>query len=43
MVQLVEVEDEHFQKGQAGPQEDEGDYTDTGKLAVICCLGWLPS
>ncbi|CAN8097466.1 unnamed protein product [Discula destructiva] len=29
MVQLVEVEDEHFQHRQAGPDEDEGDYTDT--------------
>src|SRR6266566_5135657 len=29
MVQLVEVEDEHFQERQPGPEEDEGDYTDT--------------
>lgn len=29
MVQLVEVEDEHFQQRQAGADEDEGDYTDT--------------
>lgn len=28
MVQLVEVEDEHFQERQPGP-EDEGDFTDT--------------
>lgn len=31
MVQLTEVPDEHFESGQAGPIEDEGDYTDTGK------------
>ncbi|PSS00925.1 mitochondrial outer membrane translocase complex, subunit Tom22 [Coniella lustricola] len=29
MVQLVEVEDEEFLKRQPGPEEDEGDYTDT--------------
>nr|XP_036583781.1 mitochondrial import receptor subunit [Colletotrichum truncatum]KAF6792924.1 mitochondrial import receptor subunit [Colletotrichum truncatum] len=29
MVQLTEVEDEHFQAHQAGPIEDDGDYTDT--------------
>lgn len=29
MVQLVEVEDEHFQQPQPGVEEDEGDYTDT--------------
>ncbi|TDZ30093.1 Mitochondrial import receptor subunit tom22 [Colletotrichum spinosum] len=29
MVQLTEVEDEHFQASQAGPIEDDGDYTDT--------------
>jgi hypothetical protein len=29
MVQLVEVEDEHFKTPQPGP-DDEGDYTDTG-------------
>ncbi|KAI5922186.1 mitochondrial outer membrane translocase complex, subunit Tom22 [Camillea tinctor] len=30
MVQLTEVVDEHFQEGQAGPEdEDDGDYTDT--------------
>lgn len=29
MVQLTEVVDEHFQEGQAGPEEDE-DFTDTG-------------
>lgn len=31
MVQLVEVEDEHFQARQPGPDEDEDDFTDTGK------------
>lgn len=30
MVQLVEVEDEHFQHAQEGPVEDDGDFTDTG-------------
>lgn len=34
MVQLTEVPDEHFEGGQAGPIEDDGDYTDTGKLAA---------
>lgn len=33
MVQLTEVPDEHFEEGQSGPIEDEGDYTDTGKSA----------
>lgn len=33
MVTLTEVEDEHFQHGQAGPiEEDEDDYSDTGKI-----------
>ncbi|KAL1844395.1 hypothetical protein VTJ49DRAFT_74 [Mycothermus thermophilus] len=31
MVQLVEVEDEHFQQPQPGPEEDDDDFTDTGK------------
>ena len=30
MVQLVEVEDEHFQQPQPGPEEDDEDFTDTG-------------
>lgn len=34
MVQLVEVEDEHFQQRQAGADEDEGDYTDTGTWII---------
>ncbi|KAI1751480.1 mitochondrial outer membrane translocase complex, subunit Tom22 [Xylaria castorea] len=29
MVQLQEIVDEHFQESQAGPDEDDGDYTDT--------------
>lgn len=29
MVQLVEVEDEHFQETQPGPEEEEDDYSDT--------------
>lgn len=32
MVQLVEVEDEHFQQPQQGPEEDDEDFTDTGTL-----------
>jgi import receptor subunit TOM22 len=35
MVQLVEVEDEHFQQPQAGPEEDEEDFTDTGTAGSI--------
>lgn len=31
MVILTEVEDEHFQSNQAGPIEDDDDYSDTGK------------
>ena len=30
MVQLVEVEDEHFQSRQPGPEEEDDDFTDTG-------------
>lgn len=30
MVQLVEVEDEHFQETQPGPEEED-DFTDTGR------------
>ncbi|PHH60855.1 hypothetical protein CDD81_1102 [Ophiocordyceps australis] len=29
MVTLTEVEDEHFQSGQPGPDQDEDDFTDT--------------
>ncbi|KAK3333351.1 mitochondrial import receptor subunit tom22 [Cercophora scortea] len=29
MVQLTEVEDEHFQQSQLGPEEDDDDYSDT--------------
>ncbi|KAH8168043.1 hypothetical protein CIB48_g225 [Xylaria polymorpha] len=29
MVQLQEIVDEHFEEGQAGPEEDDADYTDT--------------
>ena len=31
MVELVEVEDESFESKQAGPDDDEEYYTDTGK------------
>lgn len=31
MVQLTEVEDEHFQQPQVGPEEDDEDFTDTGE------------
>ena len=30
MVQLTEVQDEHFKEGQVGPEEDDDDYSDTG-------------
>jgi import receptor subunit TOM22 len=30
MVTLTEVEDEHFQASQAGPDVDDDDFTDTG-------------
>lgn len=35
MVQLVEVEDEHFQHSQEGPVEDDGDFTDTGTFLTV--------
>lgn len=35
MVQLVEVEDEHFKTPQPGPEEDEDDFTDTGKYLTF--------
>jgi len=31
MVELVEVEDESFEQKQAGPENDDEYYTDTGK------------
>lgn len=40
MVQLVEVEDEHFQHAQEGPVEDDGDFTDTGTFQS--CLVFRP-
>lgn len=40
MVALEEIEDETFQTGQIGPELDDDDYTDTGKiehnLFIIC-------
>lgn len=41
MVQLVEVEDEHFQQPQPG-LDDEGDYTDTGMLSLSLQLDRIP-
>lgn len=35
MVQLTEVPDEHFEGAQAGPIEDDGDFTDTGKPSFL--------
>ena len=35
MVTLTEVEDEHFQATQAGPDVDDDDFTDTG-LYILC-------
>lgn len=32
MVTLTEVEDEHFQSSQAGPDVDDDDFTDTGSF-----------
>lgn len=45
MVQLVEVEDEHFQHAQEGPVEDDGDFTDTGTflIALLCFAPALPA
>lgn len=40
MVQLVEVEDEHFQQRQAGPEEEDGDFTDTGKSFPVVSYAW---
>lgn len=37
MVQLVEVEDEHFQSNQTGPEEED-DFTDTGKHSCLFFL-----
>ena len=34
MVTLTEVEDEHFQGNQPGPDVDEEDFTDTGTSAA---------
>lgn len=34
MVQLVEVEDEHFQNPQPGPENEDDDFTDTGTLEL---------
>lgn len=38
MVQLQEIVDEHFQEGQAGPDDDDADYTDTGTLRTLALL-----
>lgn len=43
MVQLTEVVDEHFQEGQAGPEDDD-EFTDTGTSRAhlanlnFCCI-----
>lgn len=42
MVQLVEVEDEHFQHAQEGPVEDDGDFTDTGTFQLFCFFSSAP-
>lgn len=34
MVTLTEVEDEHFQSTQAGPEANEDDFTDTGSYSL---------
>lgn len=33
MVTLTEVEDEHFQTTQQGPDDNDEDYSDTGTLS----------
>lgn len=33
MVELVEVEDESFETKQPGPEENEDDFTDTGRFS----------
>lgn len=38
MVTLTEVEDEHFQAGQVGPDVDDDDYTDTGLSTPVQIL-----
>jgi hypothetical protein len=38
MVTLTEVEDEHFQAGQVGPDVDDDDYTDTGSSTLFIQL-----
>lgn len=43
MVQLVEVEDEHFQHAQEGPVEDDGDFTDTGTFLIAFAFPRPPS
>lgn len=35
MVELVEVEDESFETKQAGPEDDDEYYTDTGMQTTI--------
>lgn len=40
MVQLVEVEDEHFQQRQVGPEEEDADFTDTGTFTPSCPPQW---
>lgn len=44
MVTLTEVEDEHFQGNQTGPQVDDDDYSDTGTpLSPYYCRALFPS
>lgn len=35
MVELVEVEDESFENKQAGPSDEEDEYTDTGRFYPV--------
>lgn len=39
MVTLTEVEDEHFQASQTGPDVDDDDFTDTGTLLLYVISG----
>lgn len=39
MVTLTEVEDEHFQGSQTGPDVDDDDFTDTGMFPIDMTSG----
>lgn len=41
MVQLLEIPDEHFQSAQQAAEENDDDYTDTGKYTTVRFLQTL--